>query len=178
MDINLFHYEDPLSEVTRKIRRNLLATASMSYLIVFMGLLPTKLLTLGIEFSEQNQFSFLVIILCLVLYFGITFSIYAVEDFIKWNMKIKKENETKSTSQSKALVKNAMGRILRPINEITQEEKDRRIENEIKKEVKLRLDQSAQKYQIFGYFRVFWDMFLPAIVGMGAIFVLIQKLFL
>ncbi len=178
MDINLFHYEDPLSEVTRKIRRNFLASASVSYLIVFMGLVPTKMAALGIEFSKRNQNSFLIIILCLVLYFGFAFLIYAVEDLFKWNMKIKNENVTKRVAQSKALGKNAMGRILRRVNEITQEEKKRQLENEIKKEVKLQLDQNAQKFQIIGYVRVFWDIFFPIIVGMGAIFALFRKLIL
>ncbi len=133
MDINLFHFEDPLSEVTRKVRRNLLASTSIGYLIVSMGFVPTKFATFGIEFSERNQISFLVIILCLVLYFLITFSIYAVEDFIKWYMKIRNENETKNITQNKTLEKNTLGKILNPIDEITQEQRELWLENKVKK---------------------------------------------
>ena len=78
---------DPLNEVTRKERRNLLAASTAALVVSAMGLVPTKLAALGIEFAPPAQKSFLVIFAFVVGYFIIAFLVYGVADFFLWRKK-------------------------------------------------------------------------------------------
>lgn len=80
---------DPLSEVTRKERRMLLAISMIGITLVKMGLIPTKISTLGIEFEKTNQQSLLNIIALIVIYFLAAFFIYAIADFLAWRKSIR-----------------------------------------------------------------------------------------
>jgi hypothetical protein len=77
---------DPLSDVTRRERRLLLGTTLLQIAIVFGGLQPHKIETLGIELSS-GEIGWLVGLVCLVQsYLGVAFWYYAQSDLHAWAM--------------------------------------------------------------------------------------------
>ncbi|MBD9671551.1 hypothetical protein IB275_13280 [Pseudomonas sp. PDM21] len=78
---------DPLSDVTRKERRNLLLFSALSLAVAHMRIVPTKLSALGIEFGAPEQGAFLLLMALCVGYFIVAFSIYASADFLLWRKK-------------------------------------------------------------------------------------------
>lgn len=75
---------DPLSDVSRKERRNLLIASTVGALMAHAGLVPTQVSALGIEFPVPAQSSFLVVMAAIVAYFVLAFFIYALADFVIW----------------------------------------------------------------------------------------------
>lgn len=75
---------DPLSDITRKERRNLLIASTIGVLVSKAGLIPSKLSTFGIEFSPPAQDTFVMIVAFTVLYFIGAFMIYGISDFLIW----------------------------------------------------------------------------------------------
>lgn len=75
---------DPLRELTRKERKVLLATSMVGLAMVKVGLVPTKISALGIDFDKTNQQAFYLVVGILLAYFLCAFLIYAVVDFVVW----------------------------------------------------------------------------------------------
>jgi len=75
---------NPLSEETRKERVYLLGTSAIGITIVFIGLIPTEVATLGIKFAEADRKSLLIIFALVVSYFLVAFGSYALSDFLLW----------------------------------------------------------------------------------------------
>ena len=75
---------DPLTEVSRKERRNLLIASTVGVLMAQVGLVPNEISALGIHFPAPAQSSFLVLMAIIVLYFICAFLIYAIADSIIW----------------------------------------------------------------------------------------------
>src|SRR2546423_1716731 len=73
---------DPLSDVARKERRNLLIASTVGILVATTGLVPTRLSTLGIEFSPPEQTYFVILMAGVIAYFVIAFVVYGVSDFL------------------------------------------------------------------------------------------------
>ena len=80
--------KDPLSDLSRKERRSLLATAAVGLVIVEADVLPSKISALGIEFDSTNQAVLLIAIACVIGYFLSAFAIYAWSDFLAWRLSI------------------------------------------------------------------------------------------
>lgn len=78
--------KDPLSEVTRKERRALLAVSTLGIVIAKTGLIPSKITALGIEFTRADQRSLLLSIAAIIFYFLIAFVVYAASDFLAWRL--------------------------------------------------------------------------------------------
>ena len=76
--------KDPLSEVTRTERRNLLGVSAIGIVIARSGLVPSKITALGIEFGPSDQRALLKIVAAIVLYFLLAFLIYAISDMVAW----------------------------------------------------------------------------------------------
>ena len=74
---------DPLSEVTRKERRALLAVCVGSVEVVSVGLVPERISALGIDFGTVDQQAFLVIMGFVLVYFLITFGVYGYGDYLR-----------------------------------------------------------------------------------------------
>ncbi|ENM5764292.1 hypothetical protein V9R53_003991 [Vibrio mimicus] len=79
---------DPLSDVTRRERRMLLAVSMLGIFLARAGIVPTKVSALGIELSTSDQKTFLLIIGASLLYFVTAFVLYALSDFIVWKKSI------------------------------------------------------------------------------------------
>jgi hypothetical protein len=75
---------NPLSEETRKARLYLLGMGAAGIAIVFTGLLPTEIRTLGITFAEADRNSLLLIFALVVAYFLAAFVSYALSDYLEW----------------------------------------------------------------------------------------------
>jgi len=78
---------DPLSEVTRKERRNLLIAGTANILVLKMDLVPSKISTLGVELQLPAQDIFLVSFSIVVFYLICAFCLYGVADFLVWRKK-------------------------------------------------------------------------------------------
>ena len=74
--------KSPLSDDTKNERRNLLVASAIGIIIVKTGLIPTKISALGIEFSETDKTMVLKILAWIMIYLTISFSIYALSDFV------------------------------------------------------------------------------------------------
>lgn len=78
---------DPLSEVTRKERRNLLAASTGGTLVATTGLVPTQVSALGVQFSPPEQQAFVLLLAVVVGYFIVAFILYGVADIFIWRKK-------------------------------------------------------------------------------------------
>ncbi|UQY35603.1 hypothetical protein K8U54_03675 [Pseudomonas fulva] len=88
MDVKDWRVSDPLSEVTRKERRLLLAVSVLAFFMAKTGAIPSKISTLGIEFQSSDQRFFLYVLAASVLYLTTVFIAYAMSDFIAWRKAI------------------------------------------------------------------------------------------
>jgi hypothetical protein len=77
---------DPLSAHTRSVRKTLLITSTLSLAVGLTGLIPTKIAALGVEFSQVDRNS-MVLLLCGVVGFMLTsFVVTAASDFTAWRI--------------------------------------------------------------------------------------------
>jgi hypothetical protein len=83
---------DPLSDIARKERRALLAVATIGYIVVRTGLVPEKIEALGVTFSAKEQGAVLAVFGLVVIYFTVTFVLYAATDALAlaWHIHLAK----------------------------------------------------------------------------------------
>ena len=79
---------DPLSAHTHVIQRVLLVFSFLGIVIVRMGLVPTKISALGIEFSALEQISLQTILAWAIAYLWVTFLFSAIPDFVSSRVSI------------------------------------------------------------------------------------------
>lgn len=85
-ELEVFLAKDPLSDLTRKARRNLLLTGFVSIVVAKAHLVPKKIALLGIEFSEPQQDIFFYTLAGLMVYFIAQFSAYLLSDVTQRNI--------------------------------------------------------------------------------------------
>ncbi len=88
MEATTHRINDPLSDVTRKVRRNVIVTSTVAIIMVYANLLPSKIDSLGIKFNDSHQSILIEVIFFSLLYLLISFLIYAVSDFLKWKISL------------------------------------------------------------------------------------------
>tara|TARA_Y100001960_G_scaffold320604_1_gene393780 strand:+ start:592 stop:1086 length:495 start_codon:yes stop_codon:yes gene_type:complete len=93
----------PLNETTRKCRRNVLLTSFLGILVSKVGLVPAKISALGVEFSLSNLESLISLLSATIIYFLITFIVYATSEYQGWLILSASKNldEIKSTAEDK-----------------------------------------------------------------------------
>ena len=79
---------DPLSEITRKERRTLLAVSALGAIMVKANIVPQKISALGIDFGEINRTILLRSLALVIGYFLVAFILYAISDFVAWRIAI------------------------------------------------------------------------------------------
>ena len=89
-ELEILLAKDPLSELTRKSRHNLLITGFASIIVTKAHIIPKKIAVLGIEFSEPQQEVFLYTLAGLIIYFLVQFSVYLLSDITRRNMEAAK----------------------------------------------------------------------------------------
>jgi hypothetical protein len=72
---------DPLSEVTRSERKSLLGVSAAVVTVVHVGLVPTQISALGIDFNPGDQRTLVRMTALITLYFLLTFAAYAWSDY-------------------------------------------------------------------------------------------------
>jgi hypothetical protein len=75
---------NPLSSATRSARKTLLLVAGIGLVMNKTGLVPTKITTLGVEFSKSDRNVLLRIVGAVVVYLLVTFVVYAWTDYVIW----------------------------------------------------------------------------------------------
>lgn len=86
VQLRLALLRNPLSEITRKERRTLLAVSALVIALRYSNLVPTQITALGITLSATQQASALLLLGAAVAYFCVAFSTYALSDFVKWRI--------------------------------------------------------------------------------------------
>ncbi len=97
--------KDPLSEVTRKERRSLLAVSLVALVIVKVGLLPEEITALGIKFAANDKGGLIHILVLTISFYLIAFLIYALSDFITWRLAFISELKNSFKESRETLIK-------------------------------------------------------------------------
>jgi hypothetical protein len=147
---------DPLSIVSRRERRNLLASSTIAILIAYTGLIPTRISALGVELTPLGQSAFLIVLSAVVIYFLAAFVVYGFSDFLLWRHKYHDYLEkVEIAAQS-----------------WTQE--DQMNEDELREHV----PSIAWLYRVSkpaAHFRIVFEFHLPVLVGLYAIYALLSR---
>lgn len=77
-------FQDPLGTLSREARNRLLLVSVISILVATIGLVPTKIEALGVEFSAKEQAGLLYALSLFTVYFGIEFAVYGLSDIYRW----------------------------------------------------------------------------------------------
>jgi hypothetical protein len=80
--------KDPLSDPTRRVRKNLLGTSLVGLAMVYMNLFPSQISALGISFSTTDQRVLLLLIGSVTSYLLIGFTLYGFADFLRFRLAI------------------------------------------------------------------------------------------
>jgi hypothetical protein len=83
----LLSISDPLSDRSRKSRTWLLVCSVIGFAVTQVGLVPTKITALGLEFSSGDRSSIVVLIFVVTLYFLVMFGLYALADYSAWHFR-------------------------------------------------------------------------------------------
>ncbi|SRR5216684_1840329 len=79
-DIKEIYLTDPLTEHSRKLKRNLLAASVTSIVVVKLGLVPTKIENLGIDFAQTQQDAVVMLLALITAYYLLVFYLNAFID--------------------------------------------------------------------------------------------------
>jgi hypothetical protein len=85
---NLFseRLREPLNETTRKVRRNLMAASVIGVVLTKVGLIPSKILAFGVEFTSSNQNALMLLLAVSIAYFTISFVVYVYSELTAWQI--------------------------------------------------------------------------------------------
>ncbi|MGB4345963.1 MAG: hypothetical protein WBJ21_06160 [Burkholderiaceae bacterium] len=83
---------DPLSEISRRERRNLLVSSVLGFLTSSANLVPAKISVLGIEFGAINQSAYVYLLAAIVFYFLLAFLFMGATDYLNWELRYRQHN--------------------------------------------------------------------------------------
>ncbi|ELK8311673.1 TPA: hypothetical protein I7693_21930 [Vibrio vulnificus] len=72
--------KDPFTETTRKVRNHLMVAGLIGVLVADVGLIPSKVSALGIEFTGVEQANLLRLLFGVMIYYVVTFAIYSISE--------------------------------------------------------------------------------------------------
>ncbi|MFW1659158.1 hypothetical protein ACEWAN_23895 [Vibrio parahaemolyticus] len=72
--------KDPFTETTRKVRNHLMVGGLIGVLVADVGLIPSKISALGIEFTGVEQANLLKLLFGVMIYYVATFTIYSISE--------------------------------------------------------------------------------------------------
>jgi hypothetical protein len=87
---NFDYSSDPLREITRKERRNLLISSAGGVWCVAAEMVPSKIVVFGVELSVLSQNMIIVPIIVIIVYSFFAFLFYGLSDFFLWRGKYQK----------------------------------------------------------------------------------------
>lgn len=85
-EADVVRISDPLSAHTRSVRKTLLITSTVSLAVGLTGLIPTKIAALGIEFSQVDRNSMVLLLCGIVGFMLLSFIVTAAADFTAWRI--------------------------------------------------------------------------------------------
>lgn len=77
---------DPLSPHTRSVRKSLLIASTFGIAIATTGFIPEKVSALGVEFSQADRGSMLLLLSVIIGFLWVSFAVVAATDFTAWRM--------------------------------------------------------------------------------------------
>ena len=149
---------DPLSDVTRKERRALLAASLIGVTTKWTGLLPTEIDALGLKFASTDHQILLRILALVNGYFLLAFFLYAASDFIAWRLALRESIREASRRR-------------RSLGEL-EEQIEQQAHDEIKRQYPL-LVVSFTLVSVVSTARAIFEFLLPCVFGVFAIVVLL-----
>jgi hypothetical protein len=168
---------DQMSPVTRKERLYLLVVSIVGIAMVTTGLVPSKIATFGIELDSPNRDALLLLLALVNVYFLLAFSIYAVSDYMARREALRTANER----EEEALRYQEVGRI-RGIGE--EGARQAYAKGELQPDLVDIIEATKPlavhgtntlQLTLMGSTRVFFDFWLPIIVGLVAIYILVSR---
>lgn len=153
--------KDPLSEASRKERRILLGISLLSFMVVEIGLIPTKIQALGIVLTVANQNAFCKIMVAVLVYYIFAFVIYGLVDFFAWRIAY---NRTLPTLPKKE--DDEMFESIRDNNNDGEELSRRSWFGAL----------PSRHARTLSVFHILFEIFLPVLVGLYAVFILLDKI--
>lgn len=85
-EADIIRVTDPLTPHTRGVRKSLLVTSVIAIAVAKTGFVPTKISALGLEFSQADRGSMLLLVGAVVVFFLVSFLVAAFGDFMAWRM--------------------------------------------------------------------------------------------
>ncbi|MCD4724549.1 MAG: hypothetical protein K8R63_06860 [Bacteroidales bacterium] len=154
--------KDPLSPISRKTRRNLLISSLITVFIVYSGLIPTKITSLGIEFSNANKSYILIVLGCVVVYFITAFYVSGIADYRIWKQ-LANEESPYLTAKSRII---ELDELLSYDVESQEEKHNMIVERaQLKKELpKNKIDRNIGFIRSLGF-----EILLPFLIGTVAV---------
>jgi hypothetical protein len=147
---------DPLSDVSRRERRSLLASSTIAVLTAHAGLIPKQISALGIELTSLDRSAFLILFAAVVIYFLVAFAVYGFSAFLVWRHKYHQYQE-KAEIAAQNWTQN-----------------DQHDYDELRRYV----PAIAWLYRISkaaAYFRIAFEFPLPVLIGLYAIYALLSR---
>lgn len=166
---------DPLTELTRKERRSLLIASALGVTFVKGGFVPSKVSTFGIDFTETDQRSLLLVVSVVVIYFLVGFVLYAASDFINrrgaWVDAFHAAvEESETRPRRKRLIPDDFEDKEDPWEEFDRTMHDTYVENWTRE-----MDKNMKYFRLTGpvsFLRMFFEFFLPIFIGGYAVYAL------
>jgi hypothetical protein len=159
---------DPLAEVTRRERTHLLLSSLVAVVVSKAGILPTKIESLGIEFTSSNRHAIIVLIGVVVGYFLLAFIIYGFLD-IYFVFSSAKEADVDELSKQVQLERDRES----PEDNLSEKELLRRIRRRIQSR-RAEYPISRAPSAMFWVRAVLFECGLPVVAGCYAIYSLIS----
>lgn len=72
--------KDPFTETTRKVRNHLMVAGLIGVLVADVGIIPSKISALGVEFTGVEQANLLKLLFAIMIYYVVTFAIYSISE--------------------------------------------------------------------------------------------------
>jgi len=162
---------DPLSDVTRRDRKALLAACIVGLAISAGGLVPEKIETFGITVSAQQEESLLYILAGVIAYFLVAFAVYSWSD-----LKHRDTIAAKHRARLRPMIEELTSDYRKTQNQPIKPDPDE-VSRTLSDPAFLRLarlsDQIkfAQRVQLVGTLRIAVDVYFPMVAGVTAIMV-------
>lgn len=86
LDIIADRLKVPLGAVAISNRKQLLLFSVLGIIVTILGVMPTKITMLGIEFDASNQRAFLILLAIVVVYYLISFVVSLLSDLMAWKV--------------------------------------------------------------------------------------------
>jgi hypothetical protein len=149
-----------LADNTIKLRRWLLVGTALSFYMTTAKMVPTKISALGIEFSAVNQQQFLKISGFVLLYFLVSFFIYAFMDLFRWiNGLLENRKRYFETIRNDMLSREVMGD-----DEVTME-RAKSLRDQFIEPLEFTQSIASPFLLILATLRTIWDVLLPLAAG-------------